>query len=62
MSRLCVSIDCLMWCVLCVGLGHAVWTDVLGVFVWSAGVWQCTACTAGPTPIGWGPHVSFLCE
>ena len=57
MSRLSVFLD--VACVVCVWPGHVVWTDVLSVCVWSAGVSQCTACTAGPTPIGWGPNVSL---
>ena len=60
MSRLCVLFD--VACVVCGAGACCVDRCVECVCVWSAGVSQCTACTAGPTPIGWGPHISFLCE
>ena len=56
MSRLSVLFDVV--CVVCVARACCVDRCAECVCM-SAGVSQCTACTAGPTPIGWGPHVSL---
>ena len=38
----CGCVHCLTWRVLCVGLGHAVWTDRLSVCVYgNVAFWQC---------------------